>query len=148
MRVKAPKLSDTSNSKGELIMTDKMMEGRIFLKTRKADVNVEKMLNAIQMEAEQHGIMAEEALIDRGNSRDLDRDCIGELLDTLLSEDVQALIVMQVGDITDDIHDLVQFMLDAEACGVAVYSMDLDFRKWNNPGRYKSEENLSDEGDN
>lgn len=117
-------------------MTDNMMEGRIFLKTRKADINVEKMLNAIQMEAEQHGIMAEEALIDRGNSRDLDRDCIGELLDTVLSEDVQALIVMQVGDITDDIHDLVQFMLDAEACGVAVYSMDLDFRKWNNPERF------------
>lgn len=117
-------------------MTDKMMEGRIFLKTRKADINVEKMLNAIQMEAEQHGIMAEEALIDRGNTRDLDRDCIGELLDTLLLEDVQALIVMQVGDITDDIHDLVQFMLDAEACGVAVYSMDLNFRKWNNPERF------------
>ena len=109
-----------------------MTEGRLFLRSRKADVNVQRMIEAMHMEAYEHGIWAEEAIVDRGNSRDLDRDCIGDLLDELLSSEATALIVLTVGDITDDIQDLVQFMMDAEECGITVYSMDLDFRQWNN----------------
>ena len=42
------------------------------------------------------------------------------------------MIVSTVGDITDDIQELIQFMMDAEECGIMVYSMDLDLRQWNN----------------
>lgn len=117
-----------------------MKVGKLFLRSRKAEVNVQRILDKMYIEALEHDIEAEDAIVDRGNSRDIDRDHIGELLDEILSSDVEALVLLTVGDITDDIHDLVQFMKDAEECGVTVYSMDGEFRQWNNIQEDKSEE--------
>ena len=49
-----------------------MTEGRLFLRSRRADVNVQRILDKMHVVAYENGVWAEEAIVDRGNSRDLD----------------------------------------------------------------------------
>lgn len=107
-----------------VICPERQYLGVGFIKSRKSDSKIMDMSEKMVAMADSKSLKLLEIIVDQGSSRDIDRPAIDELAAWMEQDDIKAIVVRSVFDISDDAEDLQKFLYKAEQLSVSVYEME------------------------
>ena len=103
----------------------KLAKGNVFIKSRRAELNVVQMVESMREQAIPNGVIINDAYCDRSMTRDYDREALNAFFATLKEEDFEVVVVISLNDITDDIYDLEEFVKTITDMGIWLYSLEV-----------------------
>jgi len=95
-----------------------------FIKSRKSESKIMDMAEEMIAAAKRKNLRLLEVIVDESSGTDVDREKIDQLLAWMEKDDVAAIVVKSIFDITKDTEDLRQFMRRAEKQNVSIYEME------------------------
>lgn len=99
-------------------------EGIGYIKSRKADFRVMDMAeDMINFAAHNHKVAISDVIVDDSAAIDVDRKSVDHLVAEMERDDITALFVRNITDITRDSLDLIKFMSIAKENGVSIFDI-------------------------
>ena len=96
----------------------------MFMNSNKSEGNIRQIIQANRQKCSVAGIaLMNEAIINKGPNRDIDRDAVNMLITRLISGRYDTVVVESMADITADESDLEEFMHDAANIGVGFFEL-------------------------
>lgn len=102
-----------------------LAKGIAFVKSHRAELNVVQMVENMRDQAMPNGVIINDAYCDRSMTRDYDREGLNAFFATLKEEDFEVVVVRSLNEITDDIHDLEEFVNTITDMGIWLYSLEV-----------------------
>ena len=102
-----------------------LAKGIAFVKSHRAELNVVQMVENMRDQAMPNGVIINDAYYDRSMTRDYDREGLNAFFATLKEEDFEVVVVRSLNEITDDIHDLEEFVNTITDMGIWLYSLEV-----------------------
>jgi hypothetical protein len=91
----------------------------MFMNSNKSECNIRQLIQQNRQKCSMAGIvLMNEAIINKGPNRDIDRDAVNMLITRLISGQYDTVVVENMTDIIEDESDLEEFMCDAANVGV------------------------------
>ncbi len=118
--------SETKDYREDTIM------GLLFMKSMKSLENVESQALKDVQYALKAGIYCENALLDDGYSRSIDRGAILDLLEYLDTGNYKVLVVESIYDITTESEDLKAMIDRINVMGVIIFELSTMTARFNN----------------
>lgn len=96
----------------------------MFMNSNKSERNIRQLIQQNRQKCSMAGIvLMNEAIINKGPNRDIDRDAVNMLITLLISGQYDTVVVEKLTDITSDESDLEEFMCDAANIGVGFFEL-------------------------
>ena len=96
----------------------------MFMNSNKSESNIRQLIQQNRQKCSMAGIaLMNEAIINKGPNRDVDRDAVNMLITRLISGQYDTVVVENMADITADESDLEEFMHDAANIGVGFFEL-------------------------
>ncbi len=96
----------------------------MFMNSNKSESNIHQLIQQNRQKCSLAGIaLMNEAIINKGPNRDIDRDAVNMLITRLISGKYDTVVVENMADITADESDLEEFMHDAANIGVGFFEI-------------------------
>lgn len=96
----------------------------MFMNSNKSESNIRQIIQQNRQKCSIAGIaLMNEAIINKGPNRDIDRDAVNMLITRLISGQYDTVVVENMADITVDESDLEEFMHDAVNIGVGFFEL-------------------------
>lgn len=96
----------------------------MFMNSNKSESNIHQLIQQNRQKCSLAGIaLMNEAIINKGPNRDIDRDPVNMLITRLISGKYDTVVVENMADITADESDLEEFMHDAANIGVGFFEI-------------------------
>lgn len=96
----------------------------MFMNSNKSESNIRQLIQQNRQKCSMAGIvLMNEAIINKGPNRDIDRDAVNMLITRLISGRYDTVVVGNMTDITEDESDLEEFMHDAANIGVGFFEL-------------------------
>lgn len=96
----------------------------MFMNSNKSESNIRQLIQQNRQKCSMAGIvLMNEAIINKGPNRDIDRDAVNMLITRLISGRYDTVVVENMTDITEDESDLEEFMHDAVNIGVGFFEL-------------------------
>lgn len=96
----------------------------MFMNSNKSESNIRQLIQQNRQKCSMAGIvLMNEAIINKGPNRDIDRDAVNMLITRLISGRYDTVVVEDMTDITEDESDLEEFMHDAANIGVGFFEL-------------------------
>ncbi|GFH88811.1 hypothetical protein IMSAGC002_00049 [Lachnospiraceae bacterium] len=96
----------------------------MFMNSNKSESNIRQTIQQNRLKCSVAGIaLMNEAIINKGPNRDIDRDAVNMLITQLISGQYDTVVVENMADITADKSDLEEFMHDAANIGVGFFEL-------------------------
>lgn len=96
----------------------------MFMNSNKSESNIRQLIQQNRQKCSMAGIVLKnEAIINKGPNRDIDRDAVNMLITRLISGRYDTVVVENMIDITEDESDLEEFMCDAANVGVGFFEL-------------------------
>ena len=96
----------------------------MFMNSNKSEDNIHRIIRENRQKCSVAGIaLMNEAIINKGPDRDIDRDAVNMLITRLISGQYDTVVVENMTDITADESDLEEFMHDAANIGVGFFEL-------------------------
>lgn len=108
----------------DLISCKRRYRGVGFIKSRKSKFAVMNMAEDMIKMACANGIEIEKLVFDGTSGRDVDREPMDELVSWMEKDEIVAVVVRSIYDISRNEDDLIMFLDIADKLGVTVYSME------------------------
>ena len=108
----------------DLIDCRRKYQGVGFIKSRKSEFAIMDMAEEMIKTACANGVEIEKLVFDETSGRDVDREPIDELVSWMEKDEIVAVIVRSIYDISRDKDDLIKFLDIAGKLGVTIYSME------------------------
>ena len=96
-----------------------LAKGIAFVKSHRAELNVVQMVENMRDQAMPNGVIINDAYWD------YDREGLNAFFATLKEEDFEVVVVRSLNEITDDIHDLEEFVNTITDMGIWLYSLEV-----------------------
>ena len=109
-----------------------VLNGLLFIKSMMSVENVERQAIALRKLANKAGVDCRHALLDDSYSKSIDRDAICDLLEYLDTGRYQVLVVEDVYDLTNNIHDLKAMIDRINGMGVIIFDLATMTARFNN----------------
>lgn len=109
----------------DLIDCRRKYQGVGFIKSRKSKFAIMNMAEDMVKMACANGIEIENLVFDGTSGRDVDREAIDELVSWMEKDEIVAVIVRSIYDISRDNDDLIKFLKIADDLGVSIFSMEV-----------------------
>lgn len=97
----------------------------LYTDSNLAELNVVQMVENMRDQAMPNGVIINDAYCDRSMTRDYDREGLNAFFATLKEEDFEVVVVRSLNEITDDIHDLEEFVNTITDMGIWLYSLEV-----------------------
>ena len=96
----------------------------MFMNSNKSESNIRQLIQQNRQKCSMAGIaLMNEAIINKGPNRDIDRDAVNMLITRLISGQYDTVVVENMADITADVSDLEEFMHDAANIGIGFFEL-------------------------
>ena len=96
----------------------------MFMNSNKSESNIRQIIQQNRQKCSMAGIaLMNEAIINKGPNRDIDREAVNMLITRLISGQYDTVVVESMADITADESDLEEFMYDAANIGVGFFEL-------------------------
>ncbi len=96
----------------------------MFMNSNKSESNIRQLIQENRQKCSMAGIaLMNEAIINKGPNRDIDRDAVNMLITRLISGQYDTVVVENMADITADESDLEEFMHDAANIGIGFFEL-------------------------
>ena len=96
----------------------------MFMNSNKSESNIRQIIQQNRQKCSMAGIaLMNEAIINKGPNRDIDREAVNMLITRLISGQYDTVVVESMADITADESDLDEFMHDAANVGVGFFEL-------------------------
>lgn len=96
----------------------------MFMNSNKSESNIRQLIQQNRQKCSMAGIaLMNEAIINKGPNRDIDRDAVNMLITRLISGQYDTVVVENMSDITADVSDLEEFMHDAANIGIGFFEL-------------------------
>ncbi len=96
----------------------------MFMNSNKSESNIRQLIQENSQKCSMAGIaLMNEAIINKGPNRDIDRDAVNMLITRLISGQYDMVVVENMADITEDESDLEEFMHDAANIGISFFGL-------------------------
>lgn len=96
----------------------------MFINSNKSESNIRQTIQQNRQKCSVAGIaLMNEAIINKGPNRDIDRDAVNMLITRLISGQYDTVVVENMADIAADESDLEEFMHDAANIGVGFFEL-------------------------
>ncbi len=102
-----------------------LAKGIAFIKSRRAKINVNQIVENMQEQVMPNGVMIERLYCDRTVTRDYDREALNNFFDILAEENIEVVVIRSLNEITDDIYDLEEFVNTITDMGIWLYSLEV-----------------------
>ena len=99
-----------------------------FIKSRKSDGRIMDVAEMMIAMSEKRGIRIEEVVVDQSSGLDIDRRSVDRLVSFMERDDIDTLVVHDIFDLSENVDDLMAFLIRARALDVNVLSMKYGFR--------------------
>ena len=109
----------------DLIDCRRKYQGVGFIKSRKSEFAIMNMAEDMVKMACANGIEIENLVFDGTSGRDVDREPIDELVSWMEKDEIVAVVVRSIYDISRDKDDLIKFLNIADDRGVSIFSMEV-----------------------
>ena len=109
----------------DLIDCRRKYQGVGFIKSRKSKFAIMNMAEDMVKMACANGIEIENLVFDGTSGRDVDREPIDELVSWMEKDEIVAVVVRSIYDISRDKDDLIKFLNIADDRGVSIFSMEV-----------------------
>lgn len=94
-----------------------------FIKSRKMESKISDLREEMIANAASKSLHLIEVIIDNSNGTVLEKHNIDSMIAWMEKDDIDAIVVRTLSDITTDADELLSFMRKAEKLNVSVYSM-------------------------
>lgn len=95
-----------------------------FIKSRKSEFQIMDMAEDMIKASDVKGIKLKELIVDDSSGRDIDRERVDELVQWMEKDEIDAVVIHSIYDISRDNDDLRKFLIKAEELGVSIFSME------------------------
>ena len=96
----------------------------LFLNSNKTEKNIRRRVKEIRALCREADVeLKQEAIVNKGPDRDIDREAVNMLISLLLTGQYDTVVVNGLAALTDDASDLQEFLKDAGAIGVGLFGL-------------------------
>lgn len=114
----------------------------MFMNSNKSEGNINRIIQENRQKCSMAGItLMNEHIINKGPSRDIDREAVNMLITLLITGQYDTVVVENMADITEDKSDLEEFMYDAAQIGIGFFELStMQYHMYDTTGRSTDKE--------